>query len=271
MPLANLPAGSRRFKGPSHPDYLPKSRGYISGPMRGITDLNAEAFNSLAKRMRAADWDVFNPAEQNTEKGFDESTPFAECIRLDIEQLLKCDAIFLLPGWRESEGANIEADIARALGLPFYEAVMQHNGTEMAWNWLPIDPPPPGCGHGTVASSPRASCLDEAKELITGDRNNAYGPPTQDFKRTADMVTAFGFSVNGEPVAPHHVAIFMMMLKTSRLAWSPQKRDSWVDNAGYAGCGYECAVEDGRRVTVEAARNAEFAAARARNGDPDGD
>jgi hypothetical protein len=35
-----------------------------------------------------------------------------------------------------------------------------------------------------------------------------------------------------------------MLLKTSRLAWTPTKRDSWVDDAGYAGCGYECALEE---------------------------
>lgn len=92
--------------------------------------------------------------------------------------------------------------------------------------------------------SPRAGILDEATTLITGDRNNVYGPPTQDFDRTAGMMNAFGFSVNGKPLEGHHVAIFMILLKTSRLAWTPDKRDSWVDAAGYAGCGYECAVTE---------------------------
>jgi hypothetical protein len=36
------------------------------------------------------------------------------------------------------------------------------------------------------------------------------------------------------------------MVKTSRLMHSRAKRDNWVDVAGYAGCGYECAVEEAR-------------------------
>jgi hypothetical protein len=35
----------------------------------------------------------------------------------------------------------------------------------------------------------------------------------------------------------------------SRLMHSRQKRDSWVDLAGYAGCGYECAVEEGENAS----------------------
>jgi hypothetical protein len=100
------------------------------------------------------------------------------------------------------------------------------------------------------AESPRASVLSEAKGLITGDRNNVYGPPTADFSRTAGMANSFGFGVTADggktyaPLKGHHVAIFMMLLKISRLAWTPGKRDSWVDAVGYSGCGYECIVEE---------------------------
>lgn len=98
--------------------------------------------------------------------------------------------------------------------------------------------------------SARASVLAEATSLITGDRNNTYGPPTQDFRRTAGMASGFGFrfvshdGADPVPLSAHHVAIFLILLKMSRLAWTPQKRDSWVDTAGYAGCGAECAFED---------------------------
>ena len=44
---------------------------------------------------------------------------------------------------------------------------------------------------------------------------------------------------------PHDIAIMIIQVKTSRLMWTPAKRDSWVDIAGYAGCGYECATEGG--------------------------
>lgn len=97
--------------------------------------------------------------------------------------------------------------------------------------------------------SDRALLLREAEAVITGDRNNQYGPPTQDFRRTAEMATAAGFAVIGPEdevldIQPHHVAIFIDLVKTSRIMWDPTNRDSWLDKAGYAACGYECVVEE---------------------------
>lgn len=96
--------------------------------------------------------------------------------------------------------------------------------------------------------TPRGEVLFEAESLINGDRNNQYGPPAQDFDRTARLWTAEfehllkeGMSFQG-----HHVALAMALLKISRLAWSPGKRDSWVDGAGYLGCGFECAQNEAK-------------------------
>lgn len=91
--------------------------------------------------------------------------------------------------------------------------------------------------------SPREALLRTAEQLIMGDRNNQYGPPTKDFQVIADVASTLGFQFNGEPLKPHHVALFQMALKLARIAWSPEKQDSWVDTAGYAACGWEC-VED---------------------------
>lgn len=98
--------------------------------------------------------------------------------------------------------------------------------------------------------SPRASALNEARDLITGDRNNQYGPPTQDFARTADLLNALGYqrldaAGNPEPILSSDVAIIIAQVKVSRLMHSRGKRDSWVDLAGYAACGFECATEEG--------------------------
>lgn len=104
--------------------------------------------------------------------------------------------------------------------------------------------------------SHRESALNEAKHLIMGDRNAQYGPPTQDFRRTAELLNALGYrrvvEVNDVQVAqilPSDVAIIIAQVKVSRLMHSRQKRDSWVDLAGYAGCGYECAVEEGENAS----------------------
>jgi hypothetical protein len=38
-------------------------------------------------------------------------------MREDIKALMDCEAIYLLAGWRESEGSSIEAVIALKVGL----------------------------------------------------------------------------------------------------------------------------------------------------------
>jgi hypothetical protein len=98
---------------------------------------------------------------------------------------------------------------------------------------------------------PRASALREAEKLTCGDRNNDYGPPTQDFQRTADLLNALGYRrIDAADtildILPSDVALIVAQVKVSRLMHSRGKRDSWVDLAGYAGCGYECAQEEAK-------------------------
>lgn len=81
--------------------------------------------------------------------------------------------------------------------------------------------------------------LEEAARLTRGDRQNAYGPPNQDFARTAKMWSA----LKGVEFTPAEVAMFMICLKLSRETHQ-KKRDNTVDMAGYARClaicqGYE--------------------------------
>ena len=83
----------------------------------------------------------------------------------------------------------------------------------------------------------RSRMLHEAERLVNGDRNNTYGPPEQDFERTAIMWTTY---MNGRRIFDaHDVAVMMILLKVSRLSWSPDKPDNWIDIAGYAACGYD--------------------------------
>lgn len=93
--------------------------------------------------------------------------------------------------------------------------------------------------------SVRVGVLEEAAKIVASDRNNAYGPPTQDFARSAAMMSALGYrGPDGRDILPHDVALMVMCVKLSRLTWSPERRDSWVDLAGYAGCGFECVVDE---------------------------
>lgn len=77
--------------------------------------------------------------------------------------------------------------------------------------------------------------LEEAIALTTGPRNASYGPPNQDFERTARMWSA----LKGIEFTPADVAMFMVCLKLSRETHQ-HKRDNWVDMAGYARCGWLC-------------------------------
>ena len=92
----------------------------------------------------------------------------------------------------------------------------------------------------------RSALLAEAQSLIDGDRNNDYGDPYDDFSTTASLWETYLnriIEARGEgelSLGAHDVAVMMILLKISRLSWTPQKRDHWVDIAGYAGCGWDC-------------------------------
>lgn len=92
--------------------------------------------------------------------------------------------------------------------------------------------------------SPRASVLREAEALITGDRNKAYGSPTENFANIAALWNVqFGHKLkDGEAFSPEDTALAMIHVKMARIIAQP-KRDNWTDIAGYAACGYEASEE----------------------------
>jgi hypothetical protein len=88
---------------------------YLAGPMTGLPDFNYPAFHAAAATLRAAGHEVLNPAEHF---GGDQTREYSQYMRAAIGALLTAEAIFTLPGWRESEGAKFERLIAGKLGLP---------------------------------------------------------------------------------------------------------------------------------------------------------
>ena len=213
---------------------------YLSGPMRGIEEYNFPRFIEVEKALGVVapgpSFEIFNPA-----RNFDGDTTkrVEEYMQVDCELVLKSDVIVLLPGWENSEGAQREVALATWTGKRFMLATLPNPNTavkDARWQFVEIDVP-------TTKPSPRAEAVTGALQAITGDRNNQYGPPTQDFARTAALWTAQGFSFEGGPVRAHNVAQAQILLKLSRSVWSSQKMDHWLDMAGYAGCGYEAALE----------------------------
>ena len=79
------------------------------------------------------------------------------------------------------------------------------------------------------------SVLDEAKEIIYGDRERTYGKPSKNLDCIAAMWRAYlnsrGMMCNS--ISANDVACMMALLKIARLANTPGHRDSLVDGAAY--------------------------------------
>lgn len=84
----------------------------------------------------------------------------------------------------------------------------------------------------------RAECLHTAEKIVTKDRNSQYGEPEDCFALIARLWTDYT-AVN---LNSADVAAMMILLKVARVRNGKAKDDSWVDIAGYAACGAECAA-----------------------------
>ena len=93
--------------------------------------------------------------------------------------------------------------------------------------------------------TPRRELLEEAADLIDGDRNISYGSPTQNFQNIADLwTTRFSHMLkDGAKFTAADVADAMILVKVARNI-ANTKRDNFADIAGYAGCGYEATLPD---------------------------
>lgn len=221
---------------------------YLTGPMAELPEHNYPEFRRAATFLRSKGISVYNPVDS---LGNPAGLPRERYMRTALPMLLMSAAVVVLPGWEESADTQLQLVTAAAGGIRIYTLAdfswyISGNSDEL--------PELDFMAATRETESPRASVLSEAIKITTGDRNNSYGPPTQDFQRTAEILTALGFAgPNGSAVKSHHVAMIIMAVKLSRLTWSPNKRDNWVDMAGYAGCGYECTLTEG---TENGSRNA---------------
>jgi hypothetical protein len=82
---------------------------------------------------------------------------------------------------------------------------------------------------------PSTSPLEEALRITTGDRQNSYGHPLEDFSRTAALWTSLLGEKLRSKITPEEVALCMVCLKLSR-EMNKHKQDNLVDIAGYINC-----------------------------------
>lgn len=88
---------------------------YIAGPITGLPGENKEAFYTMATALKNQGFIVRNPHEfcNDIPLGSDWHVYMRRCITM----LSECTDIVMLAGWEKSKGANLELNIAEALGL----------------------------------------------------------------------------------------------------------------------------------------------------------
>lgn len=182
---------------------------YLAGPMTGYPEFNFPAFRAATARLRAAGWDIRSPHEwDEAENGGraptkEEAKPWSYYLRRDLRLLLECEAVAVLPGWRESKGASLEVHTASALGMAILDAETMEPLSE--------------------------TVLEEANRIVNGARGADYGTPLDNHTRTAGLFAAY----LGIPLTAEQVCFLNILQKISR-GMNRVTRDTLVDIAGYA-------------------------------------
>lgn len=94
---------------------------YISIPISGLplAEVKARARQVKTYLMLSKSVTAVTPFDVvPTDKGFEgrEEEFYAYCMGRDIEELLKCDAVFMCCGWKHSKGCRAEHAVAEIYG-----------------------------------------------------------------------------------------------------------------------------------------------------------
>lgn len=102
---------------------------YIAGPITVDKEHYQEHFRKAEERLKELGWEVINPALEEYDDCFyketgekDKWTPEAWLfyIKRDMDLVSECEAIYLLEGWEQSPGANVEYITAKKFNLAIY-------------------------------------------------------------------------------------------------------------------------------------------------------
>lgn len=85
---------------------------YISGAITGNANYKQEFADARAK-LESIGYEVCDPAAF----GFPDDITWEAAMKYDIRKMLECDGVALLPSWRKSRGARVEARLAKDLGI----------------------------------------------------------------------------------------------------------------------------------------------------------
>ena len=82
----------------------------------------------------------------------------------------------------------------------------------------------------------RIEALRQAAAIVSGERDEQYGSPEDNFLRIAKIWSV----ILKTDITEEDVAMMMVGLKVARYANKGKfYGDTWIDIAGYAACGYE--------------------------------
>jgi hypothetical protein len=89
---------------------------YISGKMTGLEpEIDKKNFQKAKEFLQNAGYDCVNPIDLNNS-----GVAWIDAMKVDITELMQCNAIAMLPNWKESKEATIEHYIAFNLGLKVF-------------------------------------------------------------------------------------------------------------------------------------------------------
>ena len=127
-----------------------------------------------------------------------------------------------------------------------------------------------------MPKDPAAAMLSAALEVVTQRRREDYGSAEDNFGHIAALWNTYinerlrrgecieedadecrregnPYPTNPRPIMKRgrmrldavDIALLMDLMKTARLISKAHHYDSWLDKAGYSGCGWRCAVAEG--------------------------
>jgi len=88
---------------------------YISGKISGLDEYEYQAlFQCGEDEVKKLGMNPINPCKIEPYKGI---TEWKNYMIADITELVKCDAIYVLRNWKQSEGAKTEVNLALQLSI----------------------------------------------------------------------------------------------------------------------------------------------------------
>lgn len=193
---------------------LPKIKGAAeTADKKGWTEMTQEKYKKVAAAMRTALVSIFGNYADVEDR--------LRTADAEIQSVLLNERICARPAGYPIEGIAVEAEKLETEDEP---------------------------DEGEAKKLTRAAVLEKARACVCGEREEDYGSPEDNFGCIAELWEAYLRAACVSPnaiitVTPADIAMLMALLKIARVGTSTigGTADSFVDLAGYAACGAECA------------------------------